>query len=382
MKKILIVFGTRPEAIKMIPLIHALNECKQDFNVKICVTAQHRELLDRVLKLFNVTPDYDLNIMKEEQTLEKLTSNLLIAMKNVFIKVSPDIVLVHGDTTTAMVVSLAAYYQKITIGHVEAGLRTNDMYSPWPEEGNRHIVGILAKYHFAPTQESYKNLIAENKNVTNIVITGNTAIDMLFLSINKIKQNKILQEDIISRLLIKGYKIQKEKKMILITGHRREQFGTSFHNICNAIKQIALKSPTIDFIYSVHPNPNVHKPVYSLLENIPNIYLINAFDYDVFIHLMQSAYFVITDSGGIQEEASALGIPVLLTRTSTDRPEVLGVSSKLIGVEELKIMEEVQSLINDKETHRMMSKKSKLYGDGNASLKITEFLKQKLKDSK
>jgi len=381
-KKVLIVFGTRPEAIKMIPIIYAFNKNKNDFNIVVCVTGQHRKLLNQVLELYNVIPDFDLNIMEENQTLENLTSSILLSMKSILTKVKPDIVLVHGDTTTAMATSLASYYQKIPIAHIEAGLRTKNMLSPWPEEGNRHIIGVLAKYHLTPTEETYKNLIAENKDINNITITGNTAIDMLFLTIKKIKESKILQENIISRLNIQGYKIQKEKQIILITGHRREQFGVSFHNICNAIKDIALKNPTMDFIYAIHPNPNVYKPVHNLLKNISNIYLIDALDYDIFIYLMQNSYFIITDSGGIQEEASTLGIPVLLTRTSTDRPEVLNISSKLIGVDKLNVIKEVQLLIDCQKKHESMSKKSIFYGNGNSSQQIVHFLKKKLLQEK
>lgn len=374
MKKVLLVFGTRPEAIKMAPLVKAF---EQDNNIisKVCVTAQHREMLDQVLEMFDITPDYDLNIMKPGQDLFDVTSNVLLGMKKVLNDFNPDIVLVHGDTTTTSSTSLAAFYNKIKIGHVEAGLRTGDMYSPWPEEANRQITGVLANYHFAPTTTSQKNLIKENKNPKNIIVTGNTVIDALFLALDKIENNIKLKNTIIETIN-KQYKINEDKKLILVTGHRRENFGQGFVNICEALKTLALKNPDIDIVYPVHLNPNVQKPVKEILSDVSNVFLIEPLQYESFIYLMNKSYFIITDSGGVQEEAPSLGKPVLVMRDTTERPEALEAGTvKLVGTNAQKIIEEAQKLLNDKSEYEKMSKAHNPYGDGKACEKIVEFIK-------
>ncbi len=375
MKKVLIVFGTRPEAIKMAPLVKELKDTKE-FITKVCVTAQHREMLDQVLKLFEIKADYDLNIMKNGQDLYDITSNVLLGMREVLEDFNPDIVLVHGDTTTTSATSLAAFYKKIKVGHVEAGLRTNNIYSPWPEEANRQITAILANYHFAPTETSKKNLILEGKDKNSIIVTGNTVIDALFLALNKIKSNKELEKNIIKSLVTNNYSLKDNQKIILVTGHRRENFGDGFLQICNALKDIALKNPNIDIVYPVHLNPNVQKPVFELLSNISNIYLINPLGYEEFIYLMDRSYFIITDSGGVQEEAPSLGKPVLVMRDTTERPEAVKANTvKLVGTNRAKIVNEAQKLIDNKEYYNLMSKAHNPYGDGKASKKIVEFLK-------
>jgi UDP-N-acetylglucosamine 2-epimerase (non-hydrolysing) len=371
MKKVLLVFGTRPEAIKMAPLVKAF-QYNDAFDTKVCVTAQHREMLDQVLELFEIVPDYDLNLMKPGQDLYDITSNVLLGMKDVLSDCKPDVVLVHGDTTTTSATSLAAFYQQIKIGHVEAGLRTGDLTSPWPEEANRQITGVLANYHFAPTITSQNNLLKENKDTKNIIVTGNTVIDALFLALDKIKSNKELEEDILNNL---EYKIQDDKKIILVTGHRRENHGQGFINICEALKQIALEHPTFDIVYPVHLNPNVQKPVKEILSNIDNIYLIEPLQYEQFIYLMDRSYFIITDSGGVQEEAPSLGKPVLVMRDTTERPEALEAGTvKLVGTNTTKIINEANDLINNPSSYETMSKAHNPYGDGKACEKIVEFL--------
>jgi UDP-N-acetylglucosamine 2-epimerase (non-hydrolysing) len=371
MKKVLLVFGTRPEAIKMAPLVKAF-QANDAFVTKVCVTAQHREMLDQVLDLFEITPDYDLNLMKPGQDLYDITSNVLMGMKDVLSDCKPDVVLVHGDTTTTSATSLAAFYQQISIGHVEAGLRTGDLLSPWPEEANRQITGVLANYHFAPTITSQNNLLKENKDSQNIIVTGNTVIDALFLALDKIKSNKELEEDILNNL---EYKIQDDKKIILVTGHRRENHGQGFINICEALKQIALEHPTFDIVYPVHLNPNVQKPVKEILSNIDNIYLIEPLQYEQFIYLMDKSYFIITDSGGVQEEAPSLGKPVLVMRDTTERPEALEAGTvKLVGTNTTKIINEANDLINNPTSYEKMSKAHNPYGDGKACERIVEFL--------
>ena len=377
MKKILLVFGTRPEAIKMAPLVKQLKAHNKDFEIKVCVTAQHREMLDQVLELFEIEPDYDLNIMKNGQDLYDITSSVLLGIKDVLEDFNPDIVLVHGDTTTTSVSSLAAFYKKIKVGHVEAGLRTNNIYSPWPEEANRQITGVLANYHFAPTQRAKENLLKENKKEENIIVTGNTVIDALFLALEKIKNSPELQQKINHKLSTINYKLQNDKKIILVTGHRRENFGEGFINICKALKEIAINNPKIDIIYPVHLNPNVQKPVNELLSEIDNIHLIKPLQYEEFIYLMDKSYFIITDSGGIQEEAPSLGKPVLLMRETTERPEALAAGTvKLVGTNKDKIVQEAQKLIDDKIEYEKMSKAHNPYGDGKASEIITNFLKK------
>lgn len=379
MKKILIVFGTRPEAIKMAPLVKAFEKHQSDFNLKVCVTAQHREMLDQVLAIFDITPDYDLNIMKAGQDLYDVTANVLLGMRGVLEDFVPDVVLVHGDTTTTSATSLAAFYQRIAVGHVEAGLRTCDIYSPWPEEANRQITGVLSNYHFAPTTTSQNNLLKENKEPKNIVVTGNTVIDALFLALNKIESNKALQEKIIYQLSNSGYTLEEDKQIILVTGHRRENFGQGFINICQALKTLAENNPTLDIVYPVHLNPNVQKPVNALLKDISNVHLIKPLQYEPFLYLMSKSHFIITDSGGVQEEAPSLGKPVLVMRNTTERPEAVEAGTvKLVGTNPNNIITEAQKLLDNSEIYTQMSQAHNPYGDGKASQKIIEFLKMRL----
>ena len=375
MKKILLVFGTRPEAIKMAPLVKAF-KAENYFETKVCITAQHREMLDQVLELFEIEPDYDLNLMKPGQDLYDITSNVLLAMKDVLNDFNPNIVLVHGDTTTTSATALSTFYQQIKIGHVEAGLRTNNIYSPWPEEANRQITGVLANYHFAPTKTAKENLLKENKKEDTIIVTGNTIIDALFLALNKIKNSIELHQKINQKLSTMNYKLQNDKKIILVTGHRRENFGEGFINICKALKEIAINNPKIDIVYPVHLNPNVQKPVNELLSGMDNIYLIKPLQYEEFIYLMHKSYFIITDSGGIQEEAPSLSKPVLVMRDTTERPEAIKAGTvKLVGANKDKIIQEAQRLIDDKNEYNKMSKAHNPYGDGKASEKIINFIK-------
>ena len=391
MKKILLVFGTRPEAIKMAPLVRELKmENKElsidqensnaQFDVRVCVTAQHREMLDQVLELFEIVPDYDLDIMKSGQDLYDITSNVMMGMRGVLSDFRPDIVLVHGDTTTTFATSLAAFYQQIRVGHVEAGLRTNDLYSPWPEEANRQLTGVIANYHFAPTQTAKENLLIENKPQSHIIVTGNTVIDALFLALDKIKSNKDLETKIINELKAKisnsPFSIL-HSQFILVTGHRRENHGEGFINICKALKQIALSNPDTHIVYPVHLNPNVQKPVKELLSDIDNIHLIDPLQYEEFIYLMDKSYMIITDSGGIQEEAPSLGKPVLVMRDTTERPEAVSSGTvKLVGTDTNTIVQETQKLLDNKSYFDMMSKSNNPYGDGKASQKIVDFLRE------
>lgn len=372
--KVMFAFGTRPEAIKMAPLIKTF-QADKDFVTKVCVTAQHRQMLDQVLNIFDINPDYDLNIMKPGQDLFDVTVNVLSGMKRVLSDFNPDIVLVHGDTTTTSACSLAAFYNKIKIGHIEAGLRTGNIYSPWPEEANRKITGVLADYHFAPTSTSENNLLKENINKKNILVTGNTVIDALYLMIEKIENNPRLKSRILE-LISSQYKLFDDKKIILITGHRRENFGHGFRNICNALKTIADNNPDFDIVYPVHFNPNVQKPVREILSNAKNIHLIEPLSYECFIYMMSKSFFIITDSGGIQEEAPSLGKPVLVMRDSSERPEAIKAGTvKLVGTDYAKIIEESQKLIDDENEYNKMSKAYNPYGDGKASLKILNFIK-------
>jgi len=374
MKKVLLVFGTRPEAIKMAPLVKAFE--KEDSIIsKVCVTAQHREMLDQVLDMFDITPDYDLNLMKPGQDLYDITANVLLGMKDVLSDFEPDLVLVHGDTTTTSATSLAAFYQKIKVGHVEAGLRTGDIYSPWPEEANRQITGILANYHFAPTNTSRDNLARENKDTKNIIVTGNTVIDALFLALDKIENNDELKTQIIKNINAQ-YKLNDSKKLILVTGHRRENFGQGFINICESLKTLAINNPDIDIVYPVHLNPNVQKPVHEILSDVSNVFLIDPLQYESFIYMMNRSYFIITDSGGVQEEAPSLGKPVLVMRDTTERPEALEAGTvKLVGTDPQKIIQEAQKLLDDKIEYEKMSKAHNPYGDGKACEKIINFIK-------
>lgn len=375
MKKVLFVFGTRPEAIKMAPLIKKFNIEKNLFEIKVCITAQHREMLDQVLSSFAIEPDYDLNIMKTNQDLFDVTSNVLSGLKEILTSFEPDLVLVHGDTTTAFIAGLASFYQKIAVGHVEAGLRTNNIYSPWPEELNRQLVSRIATFHFAPTKLASKNLIRENIKKENIYITGNTVIDALLMTTDKINNNKILQQKLFSIIKANGYEI-KEKRIILVTGHRRENFGHGFTNICNALKKIANHNKDIDIVYPVHLNPNVRKPVWEILSNIDNIYILEPLDYEPFIYLMNKSYLILTDSGGIQEEAPSLGKPVLVMRDTTERPEAVQAGTvKLVGTNEQKIFSKTQMLLNGNKEYIKMSKSHNPYGDGYASERILAVLK-------
>jgi len=376
-KKVLLVFGTRPEAIKMAPLVKEFQKSTNDFETKVCVTAQHREMLDQVLDLFEIVPDYDLNLMKPGQDLYDITTNVLLRMKDVLSDFKPDVVLVHGDTTTTSATSLAAFYQQINIGHVEAGLRTGDLLSPWPEEANRQITGVLTNYHFAPTITSQNNLLKENKDSENVIVTGNTVIDALFLALNKIKNNKEQETQIINQLSELNYNLLDDKQIILVTGHRRENHGQGFINICTALKQIALENPTIDIVYPVHLNPNVQKPVKEILSDIKNIYLIEPLQYEQFIYIMDKSYFIITDSGGVQEEAPSLGKPVLVMRDTTERPEALEAGTvKLVGTNTQKIIDEAMELINNQIAYEKMSKSHNPYGDGKSCQRIVNFLKE------
>lgn len=373
--KVLIVFGTRPEAIKMAPLVKAFQKYSTRFETRVCVTAQHREMLDQVLELFDITPEYDLNIMKAGQDLYDVTSNVLQGMKDVLSDFKPEIVFVHGDTSTTFAVALASFYQQIKVAHVEAGLRTGNIYSPWPEEANRQLTTQITAFHFAPTSTSRSNLLKENVNEKNIVVTGNTVIDALFLALDKIKNNVQLEKQIIQQLSENNYLLIPKQKIILVTGHRRENHGQGFINICTALKEIALQNPNFDIVYPVHLNPNVQKPVKELLSNIDNIYLIKPLQYEQFIYMMDKAYFIITDSGGVQEEAPSLGKPVLVMRDTTERPEAVDAGTvKLVGTNTALIISEAQKLIDDATAYRVMSKASNPYGDGNACEKIVNFI--------
>ena len=375
MKKILIVFGTRPEAIKMAPLVKEFQKNTENFETRVCVTAQHREMLDQVLDLFQITPDYDLNIMQPSQDLYDVTSNILLKIKPVLEEFKPNVVLVHGDTATTFATSLASYYQKIKIGHVEAGLRTGNLYSPWPEEGNRKLTGVLTDYHFSPTETSRKNLLNEGVSESSIFITGNTVIDALQLVIKRIDTDRFLKLNIEKAIIQSGFK-GIDSKYVLVTCHRRENFGKGFLNICEALKVLAEGNPDINILYPVHLNPNVRKPVNELLSNISNIKLVEPFQYEEFVYLMSKSYLILTDSGGIQEEAPSLGKPVLVMRDTTERPEAVEAGTvKLIGSDQDNIIKEVQKLLNDNGEYQKMSKAHNPYGNGNASEKILNILK-------
>lgn len=375
MHKILVVFGTRPEAIKMAPLVKGFEKYKDEFETRVCITGQHREMLDQVLKIFNIQADYDLNIMKAGQDLYDITSRVLTGMRDVLKDFKPDLVLVHGDTTTSTSAALAAFYQQIPVGHVEAGLRTWNIHAPWPEEMNRMLTRCLAQYHFSPTETSKLNLLKENVDAHNIIVTGNTVIDALLLIIERIRTDKALQGDIEHVIKGKGYTFKKNTKLLLITGHRRENFGDGFINICNAIKEIALKYPDTDLLYPVHLNPNVQKPVYDILDGIENVYLCEPLEYLQFVYLMDKSYIILTDSGGIQEEAPSLGKPVLVMRDTTERPEAIEAGTvKLVGTDKQKIVDEISRLMSDYDYYLSMSRAHNPYGDGNAVERIIKHL--------
>lgn len=365
-KKILSVFGTRPEAIKMAPLIHALNADKR-FEAKICVTAQHREMLDQVLELFEITPDYDLDLMEAGQTLNEVTARVLLKLKPILEEFKPDVVLVHGDTATTFATSLAAYYEQIAVGHVEAGLRTGNIYSPWPEEGNRRLTGSLTKYHFAPTEVAKQNLLQENFGEESITVTGNTVIDALFMVKNKIDSNIKLSSELTNKFSF----LDDTKKLILVTGHRRENFGRGFERICEALAIAAKAHPEVQVVYPMHLNPNVQEPVNRILAGINNIYLIEPQQYLPFIYLMNRSQIILTDSGGIQEEAPSLGKPVLVMRDTTERPEAVSAGTvKLVGTDVNMIVNNLNILLTDADEYKKMSFAHNPYGDGTACLKI------------
>lgn len=382
MKKVMLVFGTRPEAIKMAPLVKEFQKQPKRVETVVCVTGQHREMLDQVLKIFDIKPDYDLNIMKQGQDLYDVTARVLTGMRDVLKEVKPDVVLVHGDTTTSTAAALAAFYQQIPVGHVEAGLRTHNIYSPWPEEMNRLLTGRLATYHFSPTPLSRNNLIKESVDDRNIIITGNTVIDALYWVVDKIKNNKELDnelEDILSKAGYDVNRLNNGKKLVLITGHRRENFGDGFINMCTAIKDLTVKYPDLDFVYPMHLNPNVRKPIHEVfgenLSGLKNMFFIEPLEYLSFVYLMEKSSIVLTDSGGIQDEAPGLGKPVLVMRDTTERPEALDAGTvKLVGTDYNKIVNEVSSLIDDKAAYEKMSKAVNPYGDGLACGRIVNAL--------
>ncbi|MCY1635002.1 non-hydrolyzing UDP-N-acetylglucosamine 2-epimerase [Marinifilum sp. D737] len=405
MKKIMLVFGTRPEAIKMAPLVKEFQKNPEQFETIVCVTAQHREMLDQVLDLFEITPDYDLNLMKQGQDLYDVTSRVILGVRDVLTEAKPDLVLVHGDTTTSTASALAAFYQQIPVGHVEAGLRTHNLYSPWPEEANRQLTGRLAKYHFAPTQLSKQNLLAEGVKEEDIFVTGNTVIDALYMVLDQIENRYDLIAEVEQKLVASGLKKEvvehymmkqletaaensqwadngqptnDDRKLVLITGHRRENFGQGFLNICNAIKTLAEQHPDVDFVYPMHLNPNVRnaiKEVFGEQSSLSNTHFIEPLEYLPFVYLMNKSYLVLTDSGGIQEEAPGLGKPVLVMRDTTERPEAVNAGTvKLVGTEYEKITSEVSLLINNKAAYEVMAKANNPYGDGDACSRITNKL--------
>jgi len=370
--KVLLVFGTRPEAIKMAPLALKLQQFDQIFETKVCVTGQHRQMLDQVLELFDLRPDFDLNLMKPRQTLSDITSGVLKGLEKVFEQWMPDLILVHGDTATTFAASLAAYYHKIKVGHVEAGLRTGDLYSPWPEEANRQLTGVLASYHFAPTQLSYNNLIKENVDPSHIVVTGNTVIDALLQVKQKVEYDQTLTNQFQKEFSF----LDTDKRLILVTGHRRENFGQGFLNICKALGNLAKKYPDIQIVYPVHLNPNVQQPVNELLTDIPNIHLIAPQDYLPFVYLMNLSYLILTDSGGIQEEAPSLGKPVLVMRDTTERPEAVEAGTvRLVGTKTEDIEQSVSELLDNSVVYSEMTEAHNPYGNGTACQKIIDFLK-------
>ena len=382
MKTILLVFGTRPEAIKMAPLVKELGKYPEDFRTIVCVTGQHREMLDQVLRLFEIVPDYDLNIMKQGQDLYDITSRVLVGMRDVLKDIRPDIVLVHGDTATSTAAALAAFYQQIPVGHVEAGLRTHDIYNPWPEEINRQITGRIASYHFAPTPLSRENLLRENIAPEKIIVTGNTVIDALYRVVDKIKENNDLSIRLKKSIRQAGYdadRLNGGKKLVLITGHRRENFGNGFIHICQAIKTLTEKYPETDFVYPMHLNPNVRGPIVEVFgeKTRENIFFIEPLEYLDFIFLMEKSFLILTDSGGIQEEAPGLGKPVLVMRETTERPEALAAGTvKLVGTNYDKIVGEVSRLLDDPAYYNSMSRAANPYGDGRACQRIVEKLKE------
>lgn len=381
MKKILLVFGTRPEAIKMAPLVKKLQAMPEAFQTVVCVTGQHREMLDQVLRLFEISPDFDLNIMKPNQDLYDITSRILLGMRDVLREVQPDIVLVHGDTTTSMASALAAFYQQIPVGHVEAGLRTGNIYSPWPEEMNRLMTGRIASVHFSPTPLAMQNLLDEHVDEEKIVVTGNTVIDALQMVVERLNSDTALAAEVKKTVLNMGYNVDRlceDRQLVLITGHRRENFGEGFLNICHAIKNLAAKYPQVDFVYPMHLNPNVRKPVLEILgEGAANVFLIEPLDYLPFVYMMQHSTLILTDSGGVQEEAPGLGKPVLVMRDTTERPEAVEAGTVLlVGTNREKIEQGVSMLLDDADCYRRMSEAVNPYGDGLACERIVNRLRE------
>ncbi len=383
MKKIMLVFGTRPEAIKMAPLVKEFQKHPDTFQTIVCVTGQHREMLDQVLNIFDIRPDFDLNIMKQGQDLYDVTARVLTGMRDVLREAQPDVVLVHGDTTTSTAAALAAFYQQIPVGHVEAGLRTHNILSPWPEEMNRQITGRIASYHFAPTALSRQNLLQENVDDANITVTGNTVIDALYWVVDRIKNDRSLDAELEEVLRHAGYDVNRladGRPLVLITGHRRENFGDGFINMCTAIKQLTECYPNVDFVYPMHLNPNVRRPIHEVfgddLSNLDNMHFIEPLEYLSFVYLMEKSTIVLTDSGGIQEEAPGLGKPVLVMRDTTERPEALEAGTvKLVGTDREKIINEVSTLLDDAAAYVRMSQAVNPYGDGLACSRIVERLK-------
>ncbi len=381
----MLVFGTRPEAIKMAPLVKEFEKHCDKFETIVCVTGQHREMLDQVLQIFDIKPDYDLNIMQQKQDLYDVTSRVLLGMRDILKEVRPDVVLVHGDTTTSTASALAAFYQQIPVGHVEAGLRTYNIYSPWPEEMNRQITGRIATYNFSPTPLSRDNLLREGVKEQQITVTGNTVIDALYWVVDKIKNNTQLQNELKETLISSGYDVERlndGKKMVLITGHRRENFGEGFINMCTAIKDLTSKYSDVDFIYPMHLNPNVRKPIHEVfgedLSHLGNMFFIEPLEYLSFVYLMEKSTIVLTDSGGIQEEAPGLGKPVLVMRDTTERPEALDAGTvKLVGTDYEKIVDNVSKLLEDEKEYEKMSKAVNPYGDGKACGRIVSFIAEK-----
>lgn len=379
----MLVFGTRPEAIKMAPLVKKFQEYPEQFETIVCVTGQHREMLDQVLTIFDIKPDYDLNIMKQGQDLYDVTARVLTGMRDVLKEAQPDVVLVHGDTTTSTAAALASFYQQIPVGHVEAGLRTHNIYSPWPEEMNRQITGRIATYHFAPTPLSKQNLLAEAVKESDISVTGNTVIDALYMVVDKIKNDNALDSELNALLVKAGYDVNRlagGKKLVLITGHRRENFGDGFINMCSAIKTLTEKYPEVDFVYPMHLNPNVRKPIHEVfgedLSGLSNMFFIEPLEYLSFVYLMEKSTIVLTDSGGIQEEAPGLGKPVLVMRDTTERPEALEAGTvKLVGTNYDKIVNEVSALLDNEDYYNEMSRAVNPYGDGLACERIVDKLK-------
>lgn len=387
-KRIMLVFGTRPEAIKMAPLVKECQKYSQEIETIVCVTGQHRKMLDQVLQLFEIHPNYDLDIMKDGQDLYDITSRVLLGMRDVLKEAKPDIVLVHGDTTTSTAAALAAFYQQIPVGHVEAGLRTHNIYSPWPEEMNRLITSRIASYNFSPTPLSRQNLLNEGVENKSIFVTGNSVIDALYLMVDRIKRDKTLNEELENTLTNAGYnvnRLNKGKKLVLITGHRRENFGDGFINICNAIKYLAQKYSDVDFVYPMHLNPNVRKPIHEVfgenLSNLGNLFFIEPLEYLSFVYIMEKSTIVLTDSGGIQEEAPGLGKPVLVMRNTTERPEALDAGTvRLVGTDYQKIVDEVSLLLDDENHYKQMSMALNPYGDGLACSRIVNVLIDKINE--